>query len=61
MSSQHKCVEISVKISGINPLVPKVQKIKICNLNLNRFLIIEFVKKIVYLGAHYSERQGLMG
>ena len=24
-------------------------------------LIVEFVKKIVYLGAHYSERPGLMG
>ena len=45
--------------SPINPLVPRVQKI-ICNLTLNRLLVIEFVKKMVYLGAHYSERQGLM-
>ena len=27
-----------------NPLVPRVQKIKICNLTLNRLLIVEFVK-----------------
>ena len=51
----------TVKRSEINPLVPRVQKIKICNLILNRLLIIELVKKMVYLGAHYSERQGLMG
>ena len=37
--------------------VPKVQKIKICNLTLNLLLIVEFVKKMVYLG----ERHGLMG
>ena len=36
-------------------------KNKICNLTLNRLLIVEFVKKMGYLGAHYSERQGLMG
>ena len=41
--------------------VPWVQKIKIRNLTLDRLLIIEFSKKMVYLGAHYSERQGLMG
>ena len=46
---------------GINPLVPRVQKIKISNLALNWLLIIEFVKRMVYLGAHYSERQGLIG
>ena len=40
----------------INLLVPRVQKIKICNLTLNQLLIIEFVKKMVHLGAHYSER-----
>ena len=35
-----------------NPLAPGVQKkIKIRNLNLNRLLIVEFVKKMVYLGA----------
>ena len=45
----------------LNPLVPRVQKIKICNLTLNRILIVEFVKKMVYLGAQYSEREGLMG
>ena len=45
----------------INPLVPRVQKIKIRNFTLNRLLVVEFVKKAVYLGAHYSERQGLMG
>ena len=44
-----------------SPLVPRVQKIKIRNLTLNRLLIVEFVKEMVYLGAHYSERQGLMG
>ena len=31
------------------------------NLTLNRLLIVEFVMKRVYLGAHYGERQGLMG
>ena len=36
-----------------NPLVPRVQKIKIRNLTLNRLLIGEFVKKMVFLGAHY--------
>ena len=45
---------------SFNPLVPRVQKIKIRNLALNRLLIVEFVKKMVYLGAHYSERQGLI-
>ena len=46
---------------NVNPLVPRVQKMKIRNLALNRLLIVEFVRKMVYLGAHYSERQGLMG
>ena len=45
----------------LNPLVPRVQETKIRNLTLNRILFIEFVKKMVYLGAHYSERQGFMG
>ena len=45
----------------INPLVPRVQKIKIRKLALNRLLIVEFVKKMVYHGGHYSERQGLIG
>ena len=44
-----------------NPFVPGVRKIKIRNLIFNRILIVEFVKKMVYLDAHYSERQGLMG
>ena len=49
----------SLGLSGfcLNPLVLRVQKIKICNLTLNRLLIVEFVKKMVYIGA----RQGLMG
>ena len=47
--------------TGINPLVPRVQKIKIRNFTLNRLIVVEFVKKMVYLGAHYSERQGLKG
>ena len=46
---------------GINPIVPRVKKIKIRNLILNRLLNVEFVKKMAYLGAHYSERQGQMG
>ena len=50
-----------ILVIGINPLVPRVQKIKLRNLTLNRLLIVEFVKKVVYLGAHYNERQGLMG
>ena len=36
-------------------------KKKILNLSLNRLWIVEFVKKMVYVGAHYSERQGLLG
>ena len=45
-----------------NPLVPRVQKNKIRNFTLNRLLVVvEFIKKMVYLGAHYSQRQGLMG
>ena len=47
-------------MNQMNPLVPRVQKIKIRNLTLNRLLIVELVKKMVYLGTHYSERQGLM-
>ena len=50
------CTEVK-----LNPLVTRVQKIKIRNFTLNRLLVVEFVKKLVYLGAHYSERQGLMG
>ena len=46
---------------SFNPLVRRVQKIKIRNLSINQLLIVEFVKKMGYLGAHYSERQGLMG
>ena len=38
-----------------------MQKIEIRNLTLNRHLIVEFVNKMVYLGTHYSERQGLGG
>ena len=44
----------------INPLVPRVPQ-KIRNLPLNRLLVVEFAKEMVFLGAHYSERQGLMG
>ena len=46
---------------SFNPLVPRVQKIKIRNLSLNQLLIVEFVKKMDHFGAHYCERQGLMG
>ena len=35
----------------INRSVPRVQKIKIRNLTLNRPLIVEFVKKTIYLDA----------
>ena len=35
----------------INPSVPRVQKIKIRNLTLNRLLIVELLRKTVYLGA----------
>ena len=42
-------------------LMPRVQKIKIRYLTLNRLLIAESVKKMVHLGAHYSEHQGLTG
>ena len=34
-----------VDMLRVNPLVPRVQKIKIRNLTLNRLLIVEFVKK----------------
>ena len=40
---------------------PWMPKIKIRNLSLNRLLIVEFGKKMVYLGTYYSEHQGLMG
>ena len=36
---------------SFNPLVPRVQKIKIRNITLNRLIIVEFVKKMVYLGG----------
>ena len=52
---------MSFNYSYFNPLVPRVQKIKICKFTLNQLLVVEFVKKMVHLGAHYSERQGLMG
>ena len=51
---------ISIKVQQFNPLVPRVSKIKIRNLTLNVLQIVKFVKKMVYHGAHYSERQGLM-
>ena len=50
-----------MKIRQFNPSAPGVPKVKIRLLTLNRLLIVEFVEKMVYLGAHYSERQGLMG
>ena len=34
---------------------------KIRNSTLNRLVIVELVKKMVCLGSHHSERQGLMG
>ena len=41
-----------IKLSSlVNPLLPSV---KIRNLTLNRLLTAEFVKKMVYLGAHYK-------
>ena len=49
------------KKSSINPLVPRVQKIKIRQLNVNWLLIANLATKSIYLNAHYSERQGLMG
>ena len=56
------CQQIAVcQYVHFNILVPRVQKIKIRKLTLNRLLVVEFVKKMVYLGAHYNERQGLMG
>ena len=45
----------------INPLVPRVQKIKIRKLTLNRLPIVEFVKKIVVLGSHYYWASGTNG
>ena len=56
-----RCIKKSALFSQFNPLVPRVQKIKIRNSALKRLLIVEFVKKMVYLDAHYSEHQGLMG
>ena len=55
------CQERSNVCFNINPLVPRVQNIKICHLTLNRHLLVGFVEKMVYLGDHYSERHGLMG
>ena len=57
----YKNVAVSFMFLLFNPLVPRVQKIKIRKLTLNRLLVVKFVKKMVYLGAHYSGRQGLMG
>ena len=45
----------------VNPLVPWVQKLKISKFAVNWLLIVEFVKEIVRVDAHYTERQGLMG
>ena len=43
---------LKLKLSSkINPLVPRAQKIKIRNLALNRLLIVEIVKKMVFLDA----------
>ena len=50
-------VDKGTSVPLFKPLVPRVQQIKIGNLTLNRLPIVEFVKKMVYLGAHYSERQ----
>ena len=47
--------KMKIRQSSFNPLVPRVQKIKIRKLALNQLLIVEFVKKMVYLAAHYSE------
>ena len=57
--SLQSVAELSTKILM---LLPRVLKIKIRNLTLNRLLNVEFVKKMfLHPGAHYSERQGLMG
>ena len=60
MDLTHWC-RIGPTVPMFNPLAPRVQKMKIRNFTLNRLLIVEFLKKMGYLGAHYSERQGLMG
>ena len=52
---------LAIQKSIINPLVPRLQQIKIRNLTFNRLPIVEFVKKMVHLGTHYSERHGTNG
>ena len=38
-------VKVLLHLFIINPLVPRVQKIKIRNFTLNQLLVVEFVKK----------------
>ena len=45
----------------INPLVPEMQNIEICQFIIGCLPIACFVKRLVCLDAHNSERRGLMG
>ena len=46
---------------SINPLVPGMQNIKIRQIVIGCRITVGFVKRLVCLDAHYSERQVLMG
>ena len=61
LSNKQLLLYVLISYNEYNPLVPRVQKIKICNFTLNRLLVVEPVNKMVHLGARYSEGQGLMG
>ena len=57
----HKRFSSNSTIIYINPLVPRVEINNNLQFNFKSLLIVEFAEKMVYLGAHYNERQGLMG
>ena len=44
-----------------NPLVTEMQNIKIRQFIIDCLLLVCFVKRLVFLDVHNSERQGLMG
>ena len=46
---------------NLNPLVPGMQNLKIRKFNICCLLFVCFVKRLVCLDAHCSERQGVMG
>ena len=49
--AQRKMWERAPEVDRINPLVPRVQKLKSANLTLNRLWMALFVKEMVYLNV----------